>query len=73
MKKKYILEDLDCANCAAKVEREVAKMDGVLSSKVTFMTQSMELELEDGKAAETEKAVIKLISRLEPDVTVIKK
>jgi len=73
MKKKYILEDLDCANCAAKIEREVAKIEGVISSKVTFMTQAMELEVEEEKAGEIEKAAIKLISKLEPDVTVIKK
>jgi len=73
MKKKYILEDLDCANCAAKIEREVAKIEGVISSKVTFMTQAMELEVEEEKVGEIEKAAIKLISKLEPDVTVIKK
>lgn len=73
MKKSYILEDIDCAVCAGKVEKEVAKLDGVLSAKVTFMTQSMVLELEDGKADETEKAVIRLIGKLEPDVTVRKK
>ena len=73
MKKSYILEDIDCAVCAGKVEKEVAKLDGVLSAKVTFMTQSMVLEHEDGKADETEKAVIRLIGKLELDVTVRKK
>ena len=73
MKKNYILEDLDCAVCAAKVEKEVAKIDGVLSSKVTFMTQSMTLEFEDSKAEEAEKAMLKLVEKLEPDVTVRKR
>lgn len=73
MIKKYFLEDLDCAVCAAKVEKEVATIKGVISSKVTFMTQSMILEYEDDKVIETEKAMIKLLAKIQPDVTVIAK
>ena len=39
MKKVCKLEDLDCANCAAKMERAIAKIDGVESVNISFMAQ----------------------------------
>ena len=39
MKKTFALEELDCANCAAKLERAVAKIEGVRSVTVSFLTQ----------------------------------
>ena len=45
MKKTYLLEGLDCANCAAEVERNVAKLDGVNSASVNFLTLKMVLAL----------------------------
>ena len=44
MKKVYRLQDLDCANCAAKMERAIAKIDGVDSVTVSFMAQKLTLE-----------------------------
>ena len=52
MKKIYLLEDLDCAHCAEKIEKEVAKLEGVTESKVTFLTQKLSVEVEEEKAAE---------------------
>ena len=43
MKKIYILEDLDCANCAAKMEAAIAKVEGVESGSVYFFTQKLTL------------------------------
>ena len=52
MKKTYQLEDLDCANCAAKMERAVEKIDGVKSVSISFMTQKMVIEAEEiGRAS----------------------
>ena len=49
MKKTYLLEGLDCANCAAEVERNVAKLDNVNSASVNFLTLKMVLDVnEDG-------------------------
>ena len=39
MKKKFKLIDLDCANCAAKMEEAIKKIDGVTDASVSFMTQ----------------------------------
>ena len=44
MKKTYGLIDLDCANCAAKMERNITKIDGVTSASVNFMMQKLTLE-----------------------------
>ena len=47
MKKTYILEDLCCANCAAAIERGVARIEGVNSASVNFLTTKMILDVEE--------------------------
>ena len=47
MKKKFKLIDLDCANCAAKMEEAIRKIDGVTDASVSFMTQKMMIEADD--------------------------
>ena len=49
MKKVFKLEDLDCANCAAKMEAALQKLDGVNAVSVNFLTQKLTLEAEDGR------------------------
>ena len=44
MKKKFKLQDLDCANCAAKMEESIKKIDGVNDAVVSFMTQKMTVD-----------------------------
>ena len=73
MKKTYILEDLDCAHCAAEIEAAVGKLDGIISSNVTFLTQKLEVEVEDGKADKITKEIKKTVKKFEPDVEVIEK
>ena len=51
MIKTYILEDLDCAHCAGKIEESVAKLDGVKKSTCTLLTQKLVVDIEDDKAA----------------------
>ena len=38
MKKTFVLDDLDCANCAAKIENAVREIEGVISASVSFMS-----------------------------------
>lgn len=73
MKKVYLLEDLDCAHCAGKIEKEVAKLDGVSESKVTFLTQKLTVEVEDEKAVDLIDKIKKIVKKVEPDVTVYEK
>lgn len=73
MKKLYILEDLDCAHCAGKIEESVAKLDGVNSCTVTFLTKKMALDIDDGKVEAVVKEAKKIIKKLEPDVEMVEK
>ena len=73
MKKTFKLEDLDCANCAAKMEAAIKKLDGVNNATVSFMTQKMTIEADDERFDEVVKAAVKCISRVEPDCRVILK
>ena len=72
MKKKFNLEGLGCANCAAKMEDAIKKLDGVSDAAVNFMTAKMTIEGEDEKMAGIVEEARKIISRIEPDVVVKK-
>ncbi|NTV77805.1 MAG: heavy metal transporter [Clostridiales bacterium] len=73
MKKVYILEGLDCAHCAGKIQEEVSKLDGVIGCTVAFLTQKMTIDMEDSKVGQVAKAAIKIVNKLEPDVEVSEK
>lgn len=72
MKKIYKLEDLDCANCAAKMERAVQKIDGVNSANVSFMTQRMTIDADDSRFDEIMNEVVKVCRKVEPDCRIIR-
>ena len=71
MRKSFKLEDLDCANCAAKLENAVAAIDGVQRVTVSFMAQKMILEAPDDKFDDILKQVIKTAKKVVPECTVI--
>ena len=73
MKKTFKLEDLDCANCAAKMEAAINKLEGVQKATVSFMTQKMTIEAEDDRFDEVVKAAVKCVAKVEPDCRVILK
>ena len=73
MIKTYILEDLDCAHCAGKIEEEVGKMAGVTKSTVTLLTQKLVVEAEESIAGSLLADIKKIVKKYEPDVTVIEK
>lgn len=70
MKSKFKIKGLDCANCAAELERTVQKLDGVKSANISFMTQIMELEYDETIKEEIIQSVKKVIKKEEPDVTI---
>lgn len=70
MKKTIRLIDLDCANCAAKIENSVKKIDGVIDASVSFMGQKMVLEAPDERFESILTEAKKLIHKIEPDVTI---
>lgn len=69
MKKKFELEDLDCANCAAKLEAAIQKIDGVNSAVVSFMAQRLTIDIDDDRFDAVMKEVAKTCERVEPDMT----
>ncbi len=73
MKKTFKLVDLDCANCAAKMEDAIKKIDGVTSASVSFMSQKMTIEADDAIFDEVVGKAVKTISKVEPDCRVILK
>lgn len=72
MKKKFKLEDLDCANCAAKMENAIRKLDGVNDVNVSFMTQKMMLDAEDNKFDEIMEKVVAVCAKVEPDCKILR-
>ena len=72
MKKTFKLNGLGCANCAAKIEKAVGKLDGVSSASVNFMTTKMVIEGEDDKFEDIVKAANSIVKKIEPDVVVTK-
>lgn len=73
MKKTFKLIDLDCANCAAKMENAIRKIDGVTNATVSFMTQKMTIEADDEQFDEIVKKAVDCIKKVEPDCTVVLK
>ena len=67
MKKTYSLIDLDCANCAAKMEAAIKKIEGVTDATVSYMTQKLTLEAPDEIFDNVLKQAAKAIRRVEPD------
>ncbi|MEY8353075.1 heavy metal-associated domain-containing protein [Lachnospiraceae bacterium 54-53] len=68
MKQTFLLEGLDCANCAAKIERAVNGLDGISSAAVNFMTTKMVVETEADDMEEILKSIKKTVKKVEPDV-----
>ena len=73
MKKTFAMENLDCANCAAKMEKAILKIDGVKSATVSFFAQKLVLEAEDDKWDAAVKAACEAVRRVDGDCSVIVK
>ena len=72
MKKSYQLTDLCCASCAAEIERDIAKLEGISFCSVNFLMQKLSLEIADGADADKLlKKVAKVVRRIEPDCDMI--
>ena len=70
MKKHFKLIDLDCANCAAKMENAIRKIDGVHDATVSFMTQKMTIEADDARFDDILKEVVAICKKVEPDCVI---
>lgn len=71
MKKKFKLEDLDCANCAAKMEEAIKRIEGVNDANVSFLAQKMTIDAQDDKFDEIMKEVVRACAKVEPDCRIL--
>ena len=72
MTKKFVLKGLGCANCAAKMENAIGRLDGVKEATVNFMTTKLVIEGEDEKMPAILQEAEKIIRKIEPDVVMKK-
>ncbi len=73
MTKKFKLTDLDCANCAAKMENAIKKLDGVHDASVSFMTQRLTVDADDERFEEIMDQIEKTCRKVEPDCRILRK
>ena len=71
MKKKFKLEDLDCANCAAKMQHAIEKIDGVKSANISFMQQQLIIEAEESEFSRIMDLAAKACKKIEPDCKIV--
>ncbi|MBR0374775.1 MAG: cation transporter [Mogibacterium sp.] len=72
MKKKFNLDEVDCANCAAKMEAAINKIEGVNEATVNYMTQKLIIDADDERFEEIMDEVCAVIAKVEPDCEVIR-
>ena len=70
MKKTFKMYDLDCANCAAKMEREIRKIPGVIAVNISFMAQKLSLEAEDANFDKIAKLAAAACKKIDDEVEV---
>ena len=72
MRKSFRLDEIDCANCARKLQDELARVDGVDAVSVNFMTQKLTLSAADDRFDDVLSRVVARAARLEPDCKIIR-
>ena len=70
MKKRYNLRDLDCANCAAKMENAIRRIDGVRDASVSFLPQKLTLEADEGRFDAILREAVAVCRKIEPDCVI---
>ncbi len=71
MKHVYAMQDLDCANCAAKMEDAIRKIEGVTYVSISFMAQRLTLEADDAVLDEVLKQAAKAVKKIDSDCRIL--
>ncbi|WP_080797416.1 cation transporter [Arabiibacter massiliensis] len=71
MRKAFKLQDLDCANCAAKMENAIKDIDGVNSATISFMTQKLVLDADDERFDAILDEAQRVCAKIEPDCVIL--
>lgn len=72
MKKTFKLDELDCANCGAKMEDAIKKIEGVVSAKVNFMAQKLTIEASDERFNAIIDEAQRICHKIEPDCDIVR-
>ena len=72
MKKRFMIEELCCANCAAKMEEAIRALEGVESANVNFLTQKLTLEAAEADFPRLLEEADAIIRRIEPDCVLVR-
>jgi len=72
MKKRFMIEELCCANCAAKMEDGIRNLDGVTSANINFLTQKLTLEADDDRFESILDQAETIIRKIEPDCVLVR-
>lgn len=70
MKKKFKMNDLDCANCAAKMENAISKLEGVNEVIISFMAQKMTLDAEDERFDEILQKAQEIVKKVDSNCSI---
>ena len=70
MKKRFSMVDLDGANCAAKMETAIKKINGVHDATVSFLSQKLTIDADDARFDDIMKEVVKVCKKVEPDCVI---
>lgn len=71
MKKVFKMQDLDCANCAAKMERAISQIEGVQKVTISFLAQKMTLEADDARFDEIVKQAVVCVKKVDSECEVL--
>ena len=72
MKHRFLIEELCCANCAAKMEEAIRKLEGVQSANINFLTQKLTLEADDDRLDSILEQADAIIRKIEPDCILVR-
>ena len=71
MRKTFVMEELDCANCAAKMEAGIQQIDGVESASISFLSQKLTISAPEDRMDRVLKEAAKICRRIEPDCRIL--
>ena len=72
MKKKFRMEELDCANCAAKMEDAIRKIDGVQAANISFMAQKLTIEADEAEMERILDEAQRVIDRVDKGCRIVR-
>ncbi len=72
MKKTFKMQDLDCANCASKIENQIKKLPGVHDANISFMRQRFTLDADEEAFERILDEAQRICSKIEPDTTILR-